>query len=352
LNKAAIAMNTRLEYKKEQILKEMIQEYVQSARPVGSKLISQTSGLGLSPATIRNYFASFEELGLVSRPHHSAGRVPTDLGFRYFVDYLATSEAPDQKGIQDLRRLLAAGASSLETLTRQTPEILSRVSHQIGFLATPRLEQAVLREIHFLKLDTRKILGIFIFRDELVENQVLKSKEQLSGHDLARISAYLNKIAPGKTLVELRNFLLAELKAQGRNPNLQMRMLFELSEQMLREKARASLNIQGQSNLANNPEFKTPDKLEEVLKLLEDQQILLELIEQTLAKPGVRVAIGAENPLPQMRELTLITAGYKNRSGKTIGSIGVLGPKRMDYGKLIALVSSLSEIISEHLREQ
>jgi len=344
-------MNSRLEHKKEQVLKGMIREYVHSARPVGSKVISATSGLGLSPATIRNYFAEFEELGLASHPHTSAGRVPTDQGFRYYVDHLAQPEIPDQNGIRALRQAFAAGASSVETLTRQTPRILSRISRQIGILVGPRLEESILREIHFLKLDPNRILGIFIFQDEMVENRVLKNKEELTGIDLHRLSGYLNQIARGKTLVELRNFLLGELQAQGRNQNLRMRMLFEFSEQMLRGQVQAEINIEGKSNLANNPEFNAPAKLEEVLKLLEDQQTLLDLLDQSLAEPGVRVTIGAENRHPQMRELTVITAGYKNRGGKPIGSIGVIGPKRMDYEKLISLVSYLARMISESLRE-
>jgi heat-inducible transcriptional repressor len=144
--------------------------------------------------------------------------------------------------------------------------------------------------------------------------------------------------------------LLAELESQGRNQNQQMRRLFELSEEIIRGQVQTGINIEGKTNLANNPEFKAPEKLEEVLRLLEDQQILLDLLDQSLAAPGIRVIIGQEHPYPAMRELTMISASYASRSGKPIGSIGVIGPRRMDYEKLISLVSYIAGRISEFLR--
>jgi len=340
----------RMGNKREQVLKRMVREYVRSARPVPSSAIAGKSGPGFSPATIRNYYAEFEELGLVFQPHPSAGRVPTDLGFRYFVDNLTRPEILDQEQAPGIRQFFERDAAGIEDVTRHAPRLLSRISRQLALMVGPKLDQSRLREIHFLRLDPTRLIAIFIFQGELVENRILRDKDKLSGADLHRLSGYLNQVGRGKTLLELRNYLLEELKAQGRNQNRQTRRLFEFSEEIIRGQVRAEINIEGQSNLANNPEFNAPEKLEEVLRLLEDQQILLELMEQTLSGTGANVIIGREHPFPQMRELAMITAGYFNRAGKPAGKVAVIGPKRMDYENLIPLVSYMARMMSEFLR--
>jgi len=343
-------MNFRLESKKDAVFKRMIHEYIRSAKPVGSKIIAQKKGLDLSSATIRNYFAEFEDWGLVSQPHPSAGRVPTDLGFRYYVNHLTRPAVYDEESAAAVRGFFQETASDLENLTRQTPKILSQLSRQIGLLARPKLEGARLKEIHFLRLDAKRILAIFIFQNEMVENRVLRNQAELGGFDLHRLSNYLNQIGRGKTLLEVRNSLLDELKAQGRNQSQEMKRLWELSEELIRSQTKPGLEIDGESNLANNPEFNQPQKLEPVLKLLEDQRILLDLVDQSLSLSGVKVTIGSEHPYPEMRELAMITTNYLNREGRPLGSIGIIGPKRIDYEKLISLVSCLARMISEYLR--
>ena len=340
----------KMDSKKEQVFKRTVLEYIQSARPVASKTVAEKTGLGLSPATIRNYFSEFEELGLVSQPHTSAGRVPTDSGFRYYVDNLTRPELLNQERVSAVRKIFEPSGPDLENFTRQTPRIISRLSKLIGLLAGPGMRESRLREIHFLRLDAGRILAIFIFEDEIVENQILKNQERLSGHDLQRLSGYLNQISRGKTLLELRNYLLEQLKTQGRRQSLEMRKLWELSDEIISSRTRTGVSIEGASNLANYPEFNDPDKLEEVLRLLEDQRILLDLLNQGLKNSGLRVVIGKEHPYPEMRELTMIAQSYCSREGRPIGSVGIIGPKRMDYEKSISLVSYIAGAISEYLR--
>lgn len=339
-----------MENKKEQVFKRMVLEYIHSARPVGSKAVARKTIPGLSPATVRNYFSEFEDLGLVSKPHTSAGRVPTDSGFRYYVDNLTRPELLNGERVLAVREILESNGPDLENLARRTPRLISRLSRLIGLLAGPRLQESRLREIHFLRLDQARILAIFIFQDEMIENQVLKIQDRLSGHDLQRLSGYLNQVGRGKTMVELRSYLLEQLKTQGRRQNQEMRRLWELSQEIIKTRVQAGVSIEGASNLANYPEFNDPDKLEEVLKLLEDQRILVDLLDQSLKNSGVQVVIGKEHSCPQMRELAMITQSYCNREGRPIGSVGIIGPKRLDYEKSISLVSYIAGAISQYLR--
>jgi heat-inducible transcriptional repressor len=343
-------MNLNMDSRKELVFKRMVLEYISSARPVGSKMVAQRSMLGLSPATIRNYFSEFEKLGLVEKPHTSAGRVPTDSGFRYYVDHLARTGLLDRERVSGIRKILESGGPDRENFTRQTPRIISRLSRLIGILTGPEMKESRLREIHFLRLDPGRILAIFIFLDEMIENQILKNQESLSGPDLQRLSAYLNRISRGKTLLEVRNYLLEQLKSQGRRQSQEMRKLWELSEQIFNTSMSGGVSIEGASNLANCPEFSDPDKYEELLGMLEDQRVLVELLDQSLKNSGVRVVIGNEHPFPAMRGLALVCQSYCGREGKPIGSVGIIGPKRMDYEKTISLVSSVAGAITEYMR--
>ncbi len=339
-------MNFRLNYKKERVLKLLIEEYIKSARPVGSKYLARLKNLGLSPASVRNYFAEFEELGLVFQPHPSAGRVPTDLGFRYYVNYLIKPHLLEEKWEPAVKSLFSQLDTSPETFMQQIPKVLSQLSHQIGILLRPWFEQVPLNDIYLLKLDFRRILIIFIFEDQTVEHKILKNKYKLKPSDLHRLNNYLSRIARGKTLLELKALLLDELKSSS-HQNLEVLKLWKLSEDIAPEGA--GLCIAGGSNLASYPEF-AGDKLKEVLRVLEDRKILIQLLDESLKCSGVRVVIGKEHPFPQMHSLAMITVNYFNKECKPIGSVGVIGPKRMDYENIISLVNYIAQTISEKLR--
>jgi len=344
-------MDFRLEDKKESVFKTLVQEYVQFAKPVSSGLIAKKSNLGLSPATIRNYFAEFEELGLVFQPHPSAGRVPTDLGFRYYVNYLVNWEALDTESATRIRSFFEK-SEEIDSLMSKVPGMLSQLSRQIGILLLPKLEEERLREIHFLWLDVNRILAIFIYQGQIIEHRVLKNQMGLKLGDLHRLTNYLNQLVKGKTLLELRTYLLEEMKAPGGNQSQELKKLWGLSEELVKSRSQRTLSIEGKSNLANHPEFKQAEKLEMVLKALEDQRILLELLEESVRTPGVRVSIGKEHLYPELQGLAMITSGYFNSRGKSMGNIGVLGPKRMDYERLIPLVRYTSQVIGEFLAKR
>jgi len=344
-------MDFRLENKKESVFKTLVQEYVQFAKPVSSELVSKKSNLGLSPATIRNYFAEFEDLGLVFQPHPSAGRMPTDLGLRYYVNYLVKWEAQDTESASRIRSFFEE-SEEIDSLISRAPGILSQLSRQIGILLLPRLEEERLREVHFLWLGANRILAIFIYQGQIIEHRVLKNQTGLKPGDLHRISNYLNQLVKGKTLLELRAYLLEEMKAQGRNQSQELKKLWGLSEELVKARSQRTLSIEGKSNLANHPEFKQTDKLEMVLKALEDQRILLELLEESVRTPGLRVSIGREHFYPELQGLAMITSNYFNSRGRSMGNIGVLGPKRMDYEKLIPLVRYTSQVIGEFLAKK
>ena len=341
-------MNFRLEEKKERVFKLLVEEYIRSAHPIGSKYLAKKYRLGLSPATIRNYFAYLEKYGLIIQPHTSAGRIPTDLGFRYYVNYLIQPQSYVKKWQKKLWEIIRENSFSLEDLIEQAPKILSQLSHQIGILLRPGLGEQVLKDLYFLRLDSERILAIFIFEDGGIEHKIVKNCYKLNASDLYRLNNYLSQIIRGKTLVSLRTYLLEQIQDRSRSVNYEMVKIWKLSEELLPSDY-ADLQVSGESYLTNKPEFAQVKHLEEVLQLLEDQRLLIQLLDEAMKNPGVRVMIGKEHPYPQLYNLSIITANYFNKEGKALGSIGILGPKRMDYENLISLVSFFSQTINEYI---
>jgi heat-inducible transcriptional repressor len=338
-----------------EILQHAISTFVNTGRPVGSRGIARQSREDLSPATVRNIMADLEELGYLMQPHHSAGRVPTDKGYRFYVDDLLERHeiSPEDRAAidRDLRP-----DDDAEHLMARTSQALSRVSHNLGIVVTPPLSRIALQHLQFVRLSENRILVILVSRSGIVQNRVIHLDEQFTQTQLDQAARYIVEHFRDKTLCEIRALVLQMISRERALYDRFIQRVIKLSTQSFAEtadEAESSVFLDGASNLIKTPEFSDINKLRALLEAIEQKGRLALLISQCIREDAqeVRIAIGAENALPEIAACTLITSPFA-LDERTHGSVAILGPTRMEYARAIALVEYASRLLSNFLASQ
>ena len=341
-------MTVTLDERHRRILFAVVTEYIASGNAVSSRRIAKRYAIQLSPATIRNVLADLEEAELLHQPHTSAGRLPTDAGFRCFVDAMATAgEISDAHRTALIRRLqdLEPGADAV----RETGQFLSRLTGTATIIAQPTVAEAALDQLRFMRLSGGKALAVLVTRGGAVENRVVVTELDVDDHSLERVNNYLAELVGGRTLQAVRDLLVIRLATeQG-----QYQLLREQAQQMVEatvggQTERARVVIEGQGALFDRPEFSDAEKIRRYLSAFEEKQKLLELLEQTLLTDGVQVFIGSEAALDDVDDISVISSPYR-RDGARVGSFGIVGPTRMDYRKYVPLVGFAADVLSDVL---
>ena len=341
-------MTVTLDKRHRGILFAVVTEYIASGRAVSSRRIAKRYAIKLSPATIRSVLADLEDAELLHQPHTSAGRVPTDAGFRCFVDAMATAgEISDAHRTALIRRLqdLEPGADAV----RETGQLLSRLTGTATIIARPPVTEATLDQLRFMRLSSGQALAVLVTRSGGVENRVVVTELDVDDHTLERVNNYLAELVGGRTLRSVRDVLAVRLATeQG-----QYQLLRKQAQQMVEatvegQVERAQVLIEGQGALFDRPEFGDAEKIRGYLNAFEEKQKLLELLEQTLLADGVQVFIGSEAALDGVGDISVISSPYR-RDGASIGSFGIVGPTRMDYKKYVPLVGFAADVLSDIL---
>ena len=337
-----------LDERHRRILFAVVTEYIASGRAVSSRRVAKRYAVKLSPATIRSVLVDLEDAELLHQPHTSAGRVPTDAGFRCFVDAMATAgEISDAHRTAMIRRLqdLEPGADAV----RETGQLLSRLTGTATIIAQPPVAEANLDQLRFMRLSSGRTLAVLVTRSGGVENRVVVTKLDVDDHSLERVNNYLADLVRGRTLRSVRDVLAVRLASeQG-----QYQVLRQQAQQMVEatvegEMERTQVVIEGQGALFDRPEFGDAEKIRAYLNAFEEKQKLLELLEQTLLADGVQVFIGSEAALDGVGDISVISSPYR-RDGASIGSFGIVGPTRMDYKKYVPLVGFAADVLSDIL---
>lgn len=330
------------------ILFAVVTEYIATGQPVGSRRIAKRYAIKLSPATIRNALADLEELELLHQPHTSAGRLPTDAGFRCFVDAMATAaEISSAHRTALIRRLqnLEPGDDAV----RETGQLLSRLTGTATIIAEPPVAEASLDQIRFMRLAGGRTLAVLVTRSGTVENRVVVTELDVSDRELERVNNYLSDLVGGRTLREVRDVLavrLATEEGQYRALRSKARRMVEATVEGQMDTGRVV--IEGQGALFDRPEFGDAEKIRRYLSAFEEKRKLLELLEQTLEVDGVQVFIGSEAALDEVDDISVISSPYR-RDGARIGSFGIVGPTRMDYKRYVPLVGFAADVLSDVL---
>ncbi len=347
-------MATDLNPRSGRILATVVREYIDTGEPVASMVIARRGAVQVSSATIRNILAKLEEQGFVRQPHTSAGRVPTDRGYRFYVDLLLESHRPvGARGEVEARLRRDAGDAPLaDDLLSQVTHMLSAESHHVGFAISPARADARLHKLEFVSLAASKVMVIIVALGGHVLQKIVDVGEPLSPEDLRRAAEYVNREFTGMPLVQVRDALVARLQQDRSLYDRLMAKAFELASRSLADTpGEHTLFVEGAASLLEDvtPNAELPlDTLRALLQMMEEKQRLVRLLNEYLEGPGLTVVIGAEHTDPNLRTLSLVAATYSD--GQGTGSVGVIGPTRMRYSKTIAMVDGAAQAISRVLR--
>lgn len=337
---------TDLDPRARQLLRTLIGRYIRDGEPVGSRTLADHAGLDVSPATIRNILGEMEQIGLLTAPHTSAGRVPTAAGYRVFVDSLLQVRPLPENDLVRLRDELPAGAGT-QSLLGNASELLSAMTHFVGVVSVPRRERFAFKHIDFVPLDPQRILTVLVFADNEVQNRVLATQRSWDAGELERIANYLNEHFAGFNLTQTRARLLAELRRAGGEMEALLAQSLDLAEQALAADDEDML-VAGQTRLLGVQDLSDLDRLRELFDAFARKREILRLLERTMRAPGVQVFIGEETGLASLGEVSLVSAPYA-AGGQTVGVLGVIGPTRMAYERIIPVVQAAADALGDAL---
>lgn len=336
-----------------EILRLVVDEYIQTAGAIGSRTLSKRAGIGLSPATIRNIMHDLEELGYLRQPHVSSGRIPTERGIRFYVDSIVNVRDLSEQEKTRIERYLKNQDEGIARLLREVSKTLSNLSHYAGLIMAPKMEAIRLRHIEFIKLRDNQILIVLISQTGIVQNWLIGDEFNLDDESLIRMSNYLNVLLEGQTLFEVRQKILDEMQEEKAMYDQMMKHALMLGktaiDTSLGSPSLREVFIEGKGNILDEPEFKDIDKMKAIFNTFEEKSKLIKLLDESLTARGVQVYIGSESQLEDFSGLSLITANYDN-GASVLGALGVLGPTRMNYSKVIPVVDYTAELVSEILR--
>jgi heat-inducible transcriptional repressor len=345
------------------VLAEIIEEHQRTGEPVGSRAVAErcANGVGWSAPTIRNVMADLEDAELVEQPHTSAGRVPCDKGYRYYVDHIVGTARLSQRDTDAIDNLLGVsqGASGVDThrLMERVSRLLSELSENVGIVVSPALAGNRLQHIEFVALADSGILVVLVFAPNIVQNRIVRLDEPLSQDELDRTARYLNVEFTGKSLTAIRAEIVRLLLAEKALYDRLVRNAVLLFERSLEgdEGGAGGVYVEGASNIFDKPEFANVERLRELFRTLGEKSRLVQILGECIAASGgasqVHVHIGRELAAPSMRSCTLITAPYRVGSGESAGTLGVVGPMRIEYARLMAVVNYVAQRMESVLRE-
>jgi heat-inducible transcriptional repressor len=344
------------------VLGEIIREHLRTGEPVGSRAVSeQCAGVsGWSSATIRNVMAELEEAGLVEQPHTSAGRVPTDKGYRYFVDHMIGDARLTKNDLDAIDRTLgdsrADAGHAQSRLMERVSHLLSELSENVGIVVSPSLSENHLQHIEFVALSDGRVLVVMVFAPNVIQNKIIRTDEPLSQDDLERTARYLNAEFSGKSLAVIRAEILRRMQAEKILYDRLLRNAVLLCERSLEgEDAEAGdVYVDGASNILSKPDFADIARLRELFRTLEEKSRLVQILGECIAasgRGGVRVFIGRELDAPSMRACALITSPYRIGAGEAAGTIGVVGPMRIEYARTMAVVNYVARRVESVLSQ-
>jgi heat-inducible transcriptional repressor len=334
------------------VLEAVIQSYVETAEPAGSRTLSRRFGLGVSPATIRNTMSDLEEKGFLFHPHTSAGRVPTDKAYRVYVDSLmrlAPMTVSERKRLADQ---ISGGGSAIATILRRAAQSLGILTQELGVALGPRLDDAVLQRLELVRLSADRLLIVLTLDRGVPRTIFVELKGEIADNAVAEVSAVLNDRLAGLPLREIRSSLAARLRdsAPSSNATELLNVFVQDGEQYFDVSyaaADADVVLGHASLLADQPEFASGESMRRLIQLTETREHLGELLRKRSETPGITITIGNEHDDPRLENFTVVTSEY--HAGSLTGVIGVIGPTRMPYDKVISLVSHTSRLVTELL---
>ncbi len=347
--------------RRQAVLSSIIEEHLVTGDAVGSHTVSQrfAHATGWSSATIRNVMSELEEYGLLEQPHTSAGRVPTDKGYRYYVDHMLDSTRLSKNDLTAIEKIGFGNDATTrpDRLMERASHVLSELSENVGIVVWPSLAENRLKQIRFMRLSDNRILVVLVSASNIVHDKVIGLDEEFSQEELDRTARYLNSEFAGKSLLAIRSEIVALVKKEKALYDSVLRNAILLCESSLQDEdgANAEVFLDGASNLLGKPEFSSADQMRELFRTFEEKSRLVRILNECVtgnsAAGEVRVVIGRENVASSMKQCAMITTSYRV-GGDVYGALGVVGPMRIEYGRTMAVVNYLARFIERALSDE
>jgi heat-inducible transcriptional repressor len=344
------ALNERSQH----LLKLLVEHYIRDGQPVGSRTLSRDLGMNLSAATIRNVMADLEELGFVTSPHTSAGRIPTDKGYRFFVDTLLKFQPLEDEKIAAIQTRFGEFSADHKALVAAASQMLSSVTRLAGVVTLPRQSHSALSQIEFVPLSDNRVLAIMVVNGREVQNRIVQLDRHYSADELRRASNYLNQEFGGKELSAVREHLLAQLKETRESLNQVMLDAIHLAQHVVGIPpitGRMEYVMAGETNLMNFAELSNVEKLRRLFEAFTQQRDILHLLDQSLRAEGVQIFIGQESGYTILDNCSVVTAPY-TLDNEVVGVLGVIGPTRMAYERVIPIVDITAKLLGSALNSR
>jgi heat-inducible transcriptional repressor len=329
---------TTLPARRHTLLLAAVQEFIATAEPVGSQQIVARHSLGVRSAMVRSMMAELEESGYLSQPHVSAGRIPTDKAFRYYVDHMLLSSRIAFEDRAQIELHYSGRPRDLDDVMRDTPRLLALLTGQAALVMAPRLEAMMIERVNFVRVRDRQVLAMFVASGDAMQNRLVEADRDFTQDELDRMARYLNESLAGRTLDQARRWIEQQLKEERAAYDQFMRDALALGGGAIADPPRRTeVYIEGSLKALEQPEFSDPERMRELLRALEDKSALLDLLERSIEQNRLTISIGSENYDPRLAGLTVVAASYATGS-KPVGGLAVVGPVRMDYDRVIPLV--------------
>jgi heat-inducible transcriptional repressor len=328
------------------ILRALVQSYIHDGQPVGSRKLSKSTGLSLSPASIRNVMSDLEELGFIAAPHTSAGRIPTPRGYRFFVDTLLKLQEAQGSDISDLQKqILVDDTGDARELASSVSSLLSSMTEMAGLVTLPRVSQ-----VEFLPISYHRVLAILVVNDHEVQNRILHLDREYSESELKRAANYLNTTYAGKELNKVRDLVIEEMRLTQRSMNQLMIDTISIAQQALTIDTPAQEYVMaGEAQLMNFHELSDIDKLKQLFEAFNQKREMLGLLDQSIVADGVKIFIGEESGYQLLGDCSIVTAPYRV-DDEIVGVLGVIGPTRMAYERVIPIVDVTAKLVGAALK--
>ncbi|OMC69036.1 MULTISPECIES: heat-inducible transcriptional repressor HrcA [unclassified Paenibacillus] len=330
------------------ILNAIVDDYIRSAEPVGSRSISKRGDVGYSPATIRNEMADLEDMGYLEQPHTSAGRIPSHKGYRYYVDHLVPFKFAEPSELKELKLLLAEKLNAMEQVIQHTSTILSHMTNYTSILLGPEVFHTSLRHFQLLPLGENMAVAIIVTSTGQVENKTVSLPSNVSLSEMERVVNLLNTRLVGVPLYKLKARLYSEIAKEMERNVSEYEAFMKILDTAFDGEPDHRLYLSGTTNMLSQPEFKDVDKVKDIFDLLEETSTIMKIMTPSIGGTGVQVKIGTENDHEAFANCSLITASY-SVEGEALGTIGILGPTRMEYAKVISILNMLSKNLTTML---
>lgn len=333
------------------ILRSIIQQFILTASPVGSRFITKKYDIGFSPATVRNIMSDLEEFGFIDHPHTSAGRIPTDKGYRFYVDSLMEIQKirNSEKGI--INKGLEIESIETDEVLRITTAILSNITKQLACVTYPRLDSGVLAKLQIVSLSSSRILVVISIKGGLVKTITMEINSEIKPAQIESVQNLLNERLFGLTFKEIRTSFNERFKEVEEDQKPIIRLFVDSVDKIFKDiSSKDNIYVTGASNIIKQPEFENPDKFPGIVELIENKDIIIHILDKgsDTATDQVFISIGSENEDRKLEEYSFVSKEYS--IGSTSGTLGIIGPKRMEYSKVVAIVDYMAKMLSEILK--